>query len=375
MRILLITDVFVPRRGGTEIIFYEIFKRLINRGHSVTVITPRIKGTKELEVIDGFKVNRIYPSNRLIFVFKALKKSLELAKNSDIIQTAVWFGGYLSVVTKIFSRRPCVLMVNAFFNYKWFNIRNPVLALLFASAEKLLFSLPFDKFICLSKSQEKLLISNSIDKDKIDVIYPGINFDLFKPKDSKKLKPKNKLFRYCFYGRYDPQKGIEILLKSAKIFSQKYPESRLILIVSGRHNLRHLIDKLNLKDNVILLEGRSQKELVDIINDVDVVVVPSKVEPFGMVAAEASALMKPVIVSNIDGLKEIVVDGETGFLVDTPKEMVEKLILLYKNRELKNKIGVKGREYVKKFNWDNAAKKYEKIYKNVLRQSKCGENI
>jgi phosphatidylinositol alpha-mannosyltransferase len=368
MRILLITDVFLPRRGGTEIIFYEIFKRLISKGHKVTVITPRIKGTKEFETIDGFQINRISPGNRLIFIFKALKKCLELTKNSDVIQTAVWFGGYLAGAVKIFSRKPCILMVNAFFSYKWFKIRNPALALLFTSAEKLLFHLPFDKFICLSNSQKELLISSGIDKDKINVIYPGINFDLFKPKLPKKLEQKRP-FTYCFYGRYDPQKGIENLLKAAKIFSQKHPESRLILVTSRHDKLRRMIDKLNLKKNVVLLENKSQKELVDIINDVDVVIVPSKAEPFGMVAAEASAIKKPVIASNIDGLREIIVNGETGFLVNTPKEIVEKLTLLYQNQELRNQMGIKGREYVKKFNWDNAAKEYEKIYENILRRS------
>jgi phosphatidylinositol alpha-mannosyltransferase len=367
MRILLITDVFFPSRGGTEVIFYEIFKRLINKGHKVTVITPRIKGTKELEVIDGFEVNRIYLSNRLIFIFKALKKSLELIKNYDIIQTAVWFGGYLSAFTKIFSHKPCVLMVNAFFSYKWFKIRNPITAFLFSFAEKILFSFPFDGFISLSKSQAKLLVSSGIDKNKIDVIYPGIDFDLFKPEKFDYFGSLKKTFKYCFYGRYDPQKGIDILLKVAKKFSHTYPNSKLILVVTEHQKVKHLIDKLNLKESVVLLEGRPQKELVKIINSVDVVVVPSKVEPFGMVAAEASALGKPVIANNIDGLKEIIVNGETGFLVNTQKEMFEKLLLLYKNSKLRKQMGIKGMEYVRKFNWDNAAKEYEKIYENILR--------
>jgi phosphatidylinositol alpha-mannosyltransferase len=265
-------------------------------------------------------------------------------------------------------------MVNAFFSYKWFKIRNPILAFLFAFAEKVLFSLPFDRFICLSKSQAKILSLSGINKNKIDVIYPGINFDLFKSEKPKVLESSEKPFTYCFYGRYDPQKGVDILLEVAKTFSQKHPESKLILITTDHRKIQRMIDKLNLKKNVVLLEGRPQKDLINIINTVDVILVPSKTEPFGMVAAEASALKKPVIASNIDGLREIVVNGETGFLVDTPRDMIEKLLLLYQNQKLRKQMGIKGREYVKKFNWDDGAKKYEKIYKNLLKRKECGKN-
>jgi glycosyltransferase involved in cell wall biosynthesis len=366
MKILVITDVFFPRRGGTEIIFYEIFKRLVKQGHKVTVITPRINATKKFEIIDGLEINRISPGNRLVFIIKALKKSLKLAKDSDIIQSAVWYGGYLSSIVKIFSHKPCVLMVNAFFSYKWFKIRNPILALLFSFVEKILFSFPFDCFICLSKSQAKLLTSSGIDKSKIEIAYPGINFNLFKPKKLNLLQSPKKVFTYCFYGRYDPQKGIDIILKVAKKFSQVYPKSKLILIVAGSHKIQSMIDKLNLKENVLLLKGLPQKQLVNIIDTVDVVVVPSKAEPFGMVAAESSALGKAVIANNIDGLREIIINGKTGFLVNTPEEMIEKLSLLYQNKELRNQMGTRGTKYVRKFNWDFAAKKYEKIYRNLL---------
>ncbi len=366
MRILIITDVFLPSKGGTEIIFCEIFKRMIKKGHKVTVITPKIKGTKNFEVSEGFEIHRVPTRNRFMFMFKALKKSLKLAENSDIIQTAVWFGGYLSFIVKIFSSKSCILMVNAFFNYKWFKIRDPIQAFLFAFAEKILFSLPFDKFICLSESQAKLLNFSGIKKNKIDVIYPGINFNLFKTKNTK-ISKSEKTFKYCFYGRYDPQKGIDIILKVAKKFSKICPNSKLILIVAGKHKLQNIIDKMNLRQNVVLLGGRTQEELVKIINDVDVVVVPSKVEPFGMVAAEASAMKKPIIANNVDGLREIIVNGETGFLVNTQKEFVKKLLLLYKNPKLRNKMGIKGEKYVRKFNWDDSAKKYEKIYNNILK--------
>lgn len=367
MKLLVISDVFYPRRGGTEIIFREVFRRLAAKGFEINVLTPQIGGAAAQEEVDGVSITRIAPANRLLFIFSALRKALQEAKRSDVIHTAVWFGGYPAAFAKIASNKPCVLTANAYFKYKWLKIRGVPKALAFAAAEQFLFKLPFDRYCCLSKAQADLL-SKSVAKEKIIVTYPGLDFALFKPQALSKrvLDLSDKEFIYCFYGRYDPQKGIDTLLKAAKIFFRE--DAKLLMIVAGDHTkIKKMINALGLEEHVLLMQGMPQQKLAQLLNAVDTVVVPSKVEPFGMVAAEASALAKPVIASAVDGLTEIVVDGKTGFLVEPqmPQAFANKLEILYNSRKLCKKLGRNGRKHVKKFSWDKTAKQYQKIYEEL----------
>ncbi len=368
MKILCISDVFYPRKGGTEVIFFEIFRRLAKRGFDITTVTPRIAGTKKFEEIEGIKIIRVKPANRLAFVFTCLSKSLQIAKNSDVIQTAVWLAGYPAALCKLIAKKPAVLMVNAHFDWEWFKLRDPLTAAFFAAAEELLVKMPFDKYCPLSRAQAQEL-EKDVDRSKIEVVYPGVDFDLFKPSRQKKsiLGLNDNDFVYAFYGRYDPQKGVDILLKAAKIFSMKYPNSRLLIICPQYERIKQDIKKYGIENYVILKKGMPQNEIVKYLNAADVIVMPSRIESFGIVAAEASSLAKPVIASRIGSLSEIVIDGKSGFLVESnPQEIAQKLEALYNNPQLRRKMGRAGSSYVKKFSWDKAAKQYERIYEDLV---------
>lgn len=88
-------------------------------------------------------------------------------------------------------------------------------------------------------------------------------------------------------------------------------------------------------------------DISDILPNVRVVVVPSRSEPFGRVAIEAMAAGVPVIASDVDGLKEIVVDGYNGYLVpkNNPEAIAEKLVYLYRNQQILVHLGENAREW------------------------------
>lgn len=367
MKILCISDVFYPRRGGTEIIFYELFRRLTKKGFEIDVITPRIKGTEKNELIEGINIKRV-PGNRFTFMLPAFKEASKL--KTDLIQTAVWFGGYPSGILKMIKRKPSVLMVNAFFGYRWKMLRKSPVSEMFFIAERLLFSLPFDKFVCLSNSQKQALEAIGIKNERTEFTYPGVNKKIFHPINiSKKIFNLKDEFVYCFYGRYDSQKGIDILLHVAKKFYKQHKNSKLVLIITGDNRKAiKMIEKLGIKEHIILLPGQSQEKLVKIINVADVLVFPSRAESFGMVAAESAAVGKPVIVSDVDGFNEIIVNGKTGFLIkpNNSDMIVEKLNILYKNKNLRKRMGKNALKRSNLFDWDKMAKQYERIYENLV---------
>lgn len=366
MKVLLVTDVFHSSQGGGAIILREVFSRLAEKGYDITVLTPSKK-----EPIEGIDIKTVPIKSRELFVFSALKKSVELAKKSDIINTATYFGGFPANIAKFFSKKPCLLSCLTYFGKKWGKLRSFPLSLAGYGIEYMLFKLKFDKIACLSSSQFKALEQVGIERKGIEVVYPGVDFSVFKPKKaSKETIDAEGKFVYAFFGRADKQKGVDILLEAAEEFSQKEPDSKLLMILSDgpeKKNIIKMIDSLKLKDNLIFLEAQTQKNLVKLLNASDAVVVPSRGESFGLAAAEASALRKPVIASNVDSLPEIIMDKKTGFLVkpEEPKEIVDRLCVLANNSRLGKKMGSKGKKYVRKFSWENAAKKYDKIYQEI----------
>ena len=168
--------------------------------------------------------------------------------------------------------------------------------------------------------------------------------------------------------RLDRVKGVDVLVKASIKLAEMGVKATFI--VAGEGPLKEELSKL-------IEETKAPVKLVGHRGDVnrlmaacDIVVLPSIYEPFGMPAAEAGALGKPVVASNVGGLKEIVLNGVTGILV-TPgdeHELAKAIFRLASNRELRAKMGVRARRHVKeRFSLEVIAVKVLKTYLETLK--------
>ena len=190
--------------------------------------------------------------------------------------------------------------------------------------EKLVISLPFDKYVCDSMYTKNALRLSGIKDEKLKSIYPGLDYELFNP---QKINPSNirerlgfkDEFLYLFYGRPGCSKGLEYLIQAVSIISKKIPNSKLLLILSREpkrryNNILRMIKDLGVGKETILLEPVDKESLPDYIMSVNCVVVPSLSEGFGFTAVEACAMGKPVVASDVGSLPEVV----SGRYVLTP---------------------------------------------------------
>ncbi len=176
-------------------------------------------------------------------------------------------------------------------------------------------------------------------------------------------------------GRISRLKGQKLLLKAFKELFEKFNNVHLLYVGStpkGQEfyleNLNHKITTLNLTQKVTIFPFT--ENIWSIYDSIDIVVVPStEPESFGLVATEAMLSKKPVIASNIGGLKEIVVDNETGFLFNHKNvvDLQRKIELLVQDNELRKKMGEKGHIRVKEhFSSEKYVKKIEKLYDSFI---------
>ena len=142
---------------------------------------------------------------------------------------------------------------------------------------------------------------------------------------------------------------------------ERIPNARLIIIGSGDGlpALRDLVDRLSLSEEVVRFAGFvSEEKKVEYLRRAWVAVNTSPKEGWGIVGMEAQACGTPVVVSDAPGLRESVIDGKTGFLFDfgDEQQLAERITILLKSRELREKMGVAAVEWANRFTWDRAAK-------------------
>lgn len=128
-----------------------------------------------------------------------------------------------------------------------------------------------------------------------------------------------------FVGRLNNPKGAEAFIRMIPLVCHTVPQARFVVVGDGpmRGYLEQEAKNLGIAEYVSFLGYQAQA--FQLMKQMDVVVVPSFRECFGNVAVEAALAKKPVIASNVDGLAEVVVDGETGFLVDCNEPVLSRL--------------------------------------------------
>ncbi len=163
-------------------------------------------------------------------------------------------------------------------------------------------------------------------------------------------------------GSFQKRKAQDIAIKSIKIAKEQIPEIKLILIGDGNFKMKNyltkLVSELGLSDEIVFAGFRT--DVPQILPHCKVLLMPSYDEPFGRVTIEAMAAGIPVIGTNSGGTKEIVQEGITGYLVSpkNPTEIAEKIIQLYENPDLIQKLGNAGKNLVmQKYTADEYAKK------------------
>jgi len=225
------------------------------------------------------------------------------------------------------------------------------------------------------QEREQAIDAYGINPQKIIIVKSGTDTNMFRPLEIDKksllksysIKDTNRPV-VLFGGRLTAQKGLDILLKAAEIYSQE--NERPITLIAGdgdlRGQLEELAKKLKLSD-IYFLGNQDHQHMVNLFNIADVVVAPSRFEPFGLVALEALACGTPVIASNAEGFRETI-NEKVGCLIelDDYKALAEKVTKFIRDG-FKDKVKHKAAAYIKQnFSWTRTVSHIESVYNQIL---------
>lgn len=375
MKICIVLEFFIPHyNGGGEHRFYEITKRLVQRGHEVDLLTMKIAGDKELEYIDGIRVHHIGPKIKKIpyrtktdfikYFFSVCKWIL--THDYDIIDAQAYSPLLSSYVASKFKRTPIIGTIydtSTNNNDQW--LQSPTIA---NRMEKILLNLHFNKIITISQPTMNSLINDfGVNDKKMELLYCGVDIQKYDNVTTNTLH-KNQII---FVGRLAPHKHVDHYIQVINEIKPLFPNLNFIIVGKGteKENLVSMINDLNLNDCITFKQDLSDEELITEIKQSEILVLPSTREGFGMVLAEANCCNKPVITYASGGTVDVVKDGYNGYLIEAGniKELKEKTINLLENEKLREEIGNNGRKRVEElFDWENITDDYIKILENTI---------
>jgi glycosyltransferase involved in cell wall biosynthesis len=174
--------------------------------------------------------------------------------------------------------------------------------------------------------------------------------------------------------RLSPEKGLEHLLRATALLRDQGTTIDVVLAGGGpsRPMLEGLTGELNLHERVTFAGDTPHERVPEMLASFDIFAMPSTWEGFGVSALEASAMELPVVGSNIHGIPDVVVDGETGMLVPPadPTRLAAAIARLAGDPALRKKMGAAGRSYVaSRYRWQDNARLMEDLYARMVRQS------
>jgi D-inositol-3-phosphate glycosyltransferase len=225
-----------------------------------------------------------------------------------------------------------------------------------------------------------LVGSYGADPDRVFVVRPGVDLSTFQPVDRAEARRKigqggGRLL--LFVGRLERLKGVDIAIRALALLRDRAHDDVRLLVVgedsrdgdeSEKQRLKIIARELGLRDRVVFVGSVAHHELPYFYGAADVCVMPSYSESFGFVGLEAQACGLPVIGSGVTGLRSVIRDGVTGYLVDghDPAAYAERIGRLLDDRELAEHMGRSGRLLAQRFSWSGTADRLEELFDRVL---------
>lgn len=235
----------------------------------------------------------------------------------------------------------------------------------------------------LAKSTDILLFQNKYEmnlskqekmdeKAKLVYIGNGINIEEFEELiQNKEIIESNNTIKIVCVARIEPVKNHKMLIEALNILKNNFNVNyfKAILIGEGKSlEINELISKYKLEENIVFTGALDRKDVIKTIESSHISVLTSLKEGKPRALIESSLLGKPCIGTNVVGTNEVIIDGETGYLVELydSKSFAEKIDLLIKDKELYNKFSLNAKEFAyKEFNEDTVIEEIKGIYKRV----------
>jgi len=369
-----------PSVGGVETIVRNVSIELAKRSHEVHVITTpfdvtTMKQVTEygLEERDGVTIHKLKPGRLKIgyarFI-KGLKENMEKIKpeivhahnlHPHLFQLAMWKDklGYRLIAEL---HHPAVELD--------FLVQKLVMPLAVFGLKRI--NKAIDTFVTHTTLEREWLTLNGIPESKVETIrFPAVPSRVISYIISYKGNLKN-LSDIVYLGRIVYRKGLHVLLKALSEVKRSFNGIKADIAGPSDpqylRSLKALVKQYRLEDNVYFVGVIDEGEKYDFIRSHKVLVLPSLKEYTPSILLEAQALGVPVIATKVGAVSEMLINGETGFLVKPGDELelAKAIEVLVKNHKLRERFSAKAKIFSMNFTVEKQVDRLEDLYHEVL---------
>jgi len=363
-RILFWSGTFWPRIGGVEILAARLLPALQERGYRFTVITPQSSLDLPLEdQFNGIPVQRVpfgadHGNIERLLEMQTRMRRLRRDFAPDLVHANTVSAIDYFLLTSD-SAHPAPLLVTL--HGEWLDREESIVRQTLSGA---------DWVVGCSAAildRGRGLVPEIVSRSS--VIHNGLDAPPM-PASPLPTEPAQVL---CV-GRLVVEKGFDLAIAAFAAIADRFPRCRLVIAGDGpeRERLERQVDELGVTDLVDLAGWFAPSDVFSLINGAAAVVVPSRHESFSLVALQAALMARPVVATRVGGLPEVVVDGQTGLLVEpgSSDALAEAIAWLLEHPQKAVQIGQAGRQRAEEvFAWDRYVDAYDALYQRLIGRS------
>ena len=349
-------------KGGAETYIFNLLKNPKD-GINFFVICNH-KGENHNKLVSISKNVEIIKMKNILDL-KAARKLANFCKENEIhiVQTHFLRENYIAILSKIFNPRIKIIWTTHLVlnNNKQIMIFNKM------------FSKFVDRIICVSQAVKTSLINEGISKEKIKVIYNGVDTDYFKPRQDSYIREEFQINKDTLVlttvARFHEDKGHRFLIEALSGLAINFLDFKMILVGHGEEepSIRQMVKDHGLEEHVIFLGYR--EDIVHILSASDIYISPSKNEAISFSILEALSCGIPVIATAVGGVVEIFHKGQVGILISfgDKNEFTKSIIHLTDNsKKYRDFVANSRKVVIDHFSQSNMLKGIYDLYDEIL---------
>lgn len=345
---------------------HEIFRRVAALGHEVTLVAHAFKGAPKEELVDGIRVLRI--GNRYLFHYAFRFFYLRHLKGKyDIVVDDI---SKIPLFTPHYVREPLVgisLHIHGKTLYK--ELPRPVADYIIRRELRIPEVYRGKLIFADSPSARDELVRMGHDPERTDLLYCGIDHGLFR----RNSAPKSATPVLSYIGRLKRYKQVDLLVRALPAILERFPET--VLEIGGKGddlpNIEAAVRELGLERQVRFLGFLSEEEKARAMARATLTLTMAQKEGWGITVIESNAAGTPVVGSDVQGLRDSIVDGRTGLLAEpgSSADLAAKVIGLLENPERLREMEAAAREWAATFTWERSAARFLERAEEEIRRA------
>lgn len=367
-----------PHAGGAEIHLHQIFSRLVAWGHRVTLLASGWSGAPPTAEIDGIDVQRA--GGRYTFPLHARRafRGLTEARSGDSRGgAAADFDVIVEDINKFplftprWSDTPVVCLVPHLFGTTAFAQESwPVAGAVWLAEKRMPRVYADAPFVVISESTADDLVERGFDRARITVSHPGVDHGLCGPGADGVGAERAAHPTLVYLGRLKRYKSVDVVIRAVARLAEQGTGVRLVIAGKGddRERLERIVEEQGIEALVDFRGYVSEQEKVSLFRSAWANVYPSRKEGWGITNIEAAACGTPSLAADAPGLRESVVDGETGRLLPygDVASWADAIGDLAARPDQVEKMGATAVQFASRFTWDETARQIEAVLRSVV---------